>query len=130
MKDRCVFKIAFIVSIFGIIGMIVFSGQLSPNRYQINEINPGMLDEEVSIEGVVVNILESPKRHTYFLEIMDNSGKMNVVIFDKEAENIEKNNIKINNLIKRRIKVLGTVTEYNGSLELILKDSKSLIIIA
>ena len=70
------------------------------------------------------------KRHTYFLEIMDNSGKMNVVIFDKEAENIEKNNIRINNLIKRRIKVLGTVTEYNGSLELILKDSKSLIIIA
>ncbi len=89
-----------------------------------------MLDEEVSIEGVVVNIMESLNRHTYFLEIMDNSGKMNVVIFDKEAENIEKNNIKINNLINRRIKVLGTVTEYNGSLELILKDSKSLIIIA
>lgn len=55
---------------------------------------------------------------------------MNVVIFDKEAENIEKSNIKINNLINRRIKVFGTVTEYNGSLEVILKDSKSLIIIA
>jgi len=53
---------------------------------------------------------------------------MNVVIFDKEAEDFEKN-IKINNLIKRRIKVLGTVTEYNGDLELILKDSKSLKII-
>jgi DNA/RNA endonuclease YhcR with UshA esterase domain len=130
MKDRCIFKIAFIVSIFGIIGMFVFSGQISPNKYQIKEINPGMLDEEVSIEGVVVNIMESPKKRTYFLEIMDNSGKMNVVIFDKEAENIEKSNIKINNLINRRIKVFGTVTEYNGSLEVILKDSKSLIIIA
>ena len=89
-----------------------------------------MLDEEVSVEGVVVNIKESSKMHTYFLETMDNSGKMNVVIFDKEADDFEKNNIKINNLIKRRIKVLGTVTEYNGSLELILKDSKSLKIIA
>lgn len=25
-----------------------------------------MLDEEVSIEGVVVNIMESPKKSTYF----------------------------------------------------------------
>jgi hypothetical protein len=57
---------------------------------------------------------------------MDNSGKMNVVLFDKEAEDFEKNNIRINNLIKRRIKVLGTVTEYIGGLELILNDSKSL----
>ncbi|MGB8232909.1 MAG: DNA-binding protein, partial [Methanobacterium sp.] len=105
MKDRCIFKIAFIVSIFGIIGMFVFSGQISSNKYQIKEINPGMLDEEVSIEGVVVNIIESPKKRTYFLEIMDNSGKMNVVIFDKVAENIEKSNIKINTLINRRIKV-------------------------
>ena len=74
--------------------------------------------------------LKSLLKYTYFLEIMDNSGKMNVVLFDKEAEDFEKNNIRINNLIKRRIKVLGTVTEYIGGLELILNDSKSLKIIA
>ena len=61
-----------------------------------------MLDIEVSVEGVVVNIKESSKMHTYFLETMDNSGKMNVVIFDKEADDFEKNNIEINNLIKRK----------------------------
>jgi len=49
-----------------------------------------MLDEEVSVEGVVVNIKESSKMHTYFLEIMDNSGKMNVVIFDKEVMILKK----------------------------------------
>lgn len=129
MKDRCIFKIALVVSIFGIIGMIFFAGEITPNEYQIQQINLGMIDEEVYVEGVVVNIKESSKMHTYFLEIMDNSGKMNVVIFDKEAEDFGKNNIKINNLIKRRIKVIGTVTEYNGDLELILKDSKSLKII-
>ncbi len=61
---------------------------------------------------------------------MDNTGKINLVIFEKQAEDIEKNNIHIYNLLNRRIKILGTVTEYNGSLELILKDSKSLKIIA
>ena len=114
------------VSILGIVFMIIFSGQLAPRELQIKEINPGMLDEEVTIEGVVVDLKESPRGHTCFLEIMDSTGKINVVVFDKEVGEIEKNNLKIHNLIKRRIKVLGTVTEYNGCLELILKDAKSL----
>jgi DNA/RNA endonuclease YhcR with UshA esterase domain len=78
----------------------------------------------------LINIKESSDKHTYFLEIMDNSGKINLVIFGKEADDLEKNNINLNNLLNKRIKILGIVTEYNGSLELILKDSKSLKIIA
>ncbi|MGB7968201.1 MAG: OB-fold nucleic acid binding domain-containing protein [Methanobacterium sp.] len=130
MEDRCILKIVFIVSIFGIIATTIFSGQITPNNYQINEINLGMLDQKISVEGVVDNIKESPDKHTYFLELMDNTGKINLVIFGKEAEDIERNNINVNNLLNRRIKILGTVTEYNGNLELILKDSKSLKIIA
>ncbi len=130
MEDKCIFKIVFIVSIFGIIGMNVLSSQITPNNYQINEINMGMLDEKISIEGIVVNIKESPDKHTYFLEMMDNNGKISLVIFAKVANDIEKNNINIKNLHNKRIKIIGIVTEYDGSLELILKDSKSLKIIA
>jgi DNA/RNA endonuclease YhcR with UshA esterase domain len=130
MEDRYILKIAFLFSIFGIIGMTIFSGHITPNYYQINEINLGMLDQKISIEGVVDNIKESPNKQTYFLEIMDNTGKIDLVIFRKEAEDIEKNNININNLINTRIKISGTVTEYDGRLELILTDSKSLKIIA
>ena len=130
MEDCYILKMAFILSIIGIIATAIFSGQITPNSYQINEINLGMLDEKISIEGVVDNIKESSDKHTYFLEITDNSGKINLVIFGKEAEDIEKNNINMNNLLHKRIKILGIVTEYNGSLELILKDSKSLKIIA
>ncbi len=130
MEDRYILKIVFSVSIFGIIAMTIFSGQITPNNYEISEINLGMLDEKISVEGIVDNIKISPGTNTYFLEIVDNTGKIDVVIFRKEAEDIEKNNIKIYNLLNKRIKILGTVTEYNGSLELILKDSKSLKIIA
>jgi DNA/RNA endonuclease YhcR with UshA esterase domain len=120
---------AFVVSIFGIVSMIIFSGQLAPRQLHIKDINPGMLDEDVTVEGVVVDLKESPSGHTYFLETMDSTGKINVVVFEREVGEIEKNNLKITNLIKRRIKVLGTVTEYNGRLELILKDSKSLKVV-
>jgi DNA/RNA endonuclease YhcR with UshA esterase domain len=101
MEDRYILKIVFIVSIFGIIAMTIFSGQITPNNYQINEINLEMLDEKISVEGVVDNIKESPDKHTYFLEIMDNTGKINLVIFGKEAEDIERNNINIYNLLNR-----------------------------
>ena len=130
MKDNCILKIALILSILGIIATTIFSAQLTPNNYQIKEINLGMLDEKISVEGVVDNIKESPDKHTYFLEIMDNTGKINLVIFGKQVEDLEKDNINIYNLLNKRIIILGTVTEYNDSLELILKDSKSLKIIA
>ena len=56
IEDYYILKIAFILSIFGIIATSIFSGQITPNSYQINEINLGMLDEKISIEGVVDNI--------------------------------------------------------------------------
>lgn len=130
LEDRYIFKIALATSILGIVGMIIFAGQITPKQLQINQINHGMLDDEILVEGVVDDIKESTNSHTYFLEIMDNTGKINIIIFDKNVNDIENNNLKIHNLIKRRIKVLGTVTEYNGRLELILKDAKSLMVVA
>ncbi len=130
MKDRYMFKIALATSIIGIVGMMIFAGQITPKHPNINEINPGMLDEEITIEGVVDNIKESPKSQTYFLDVTDNTGKISVVIFKRNAKDIENNNLTIFHLNKKRIKILGTVTEYNGRMELILKDAKSLEIIA
>jgi DNA/RNA endonuclease YhcR with UshA esterase domain len=130
MEDRLIFKIAFATSIIGIVGMIIFSGQITPREVNINEINLGMLDEEVIVEGVADDIKESPNSHSYFIEIVDKTGKINVVVFDKNVKEIQKNNLKIHNLINRRIKVVGTVTEYNGRLELILKDTKSFMVVA
>lgn len=130
MEDRLIFKIAFATSIIGIVGMIIFSGQITPREVNINEINLGMLDEEVIVEGVADDIKESPNSHSFFIEIVDKTGKINVVVFYKNAKEIQKNNLKIHNLINRRIKVVGTVTEYNGRLELILKDTKSFMVVA
>lgn len=130
MEDRLIFKIAFATSIIGILGMIIFSGQITPREVNINEINLGMLDEEVIVEGVADDIKESPNSHSFFIELVDKTGRINVVVFDKNAIEIQKNNLTIHHLINRRIKVVGTVTEYNGRLELILKDTKSFVVVA
>ncbi|UTB31427.1 MAG: OB-fold nucleic acid binding domain-containing protein [Methanobacterium sp. ERen5] len=130
MNDETIYKLALTTTIFGIVGIILLSGQLYPQEYHINDINRGMLDKQVSIQGVVEEIKKSKNSDTYFLEIADETGRINVVVFHQTVEDYEKYNLKINELVKRRIRVMGTVTEYNGHLEIILTDSKSVKLIA
>jgi len=130
MKDDDIFKIALATSVLGIVGIIIFSGQLSPQEYKITDINQGMLDKEVSINGVVEDIKKSRDGKTYFLEVGDSTGRISVVMFHQNVEDYEKYNLRIIDLAKRRIRIQGTVTEYDGHLELILTDSKSVKVIA
>lgn len=130
MDDEVMFKIALTTSILGIVGIIIFSGQVGPQELHINDINRGMLDQEVSIQGVVEDVKETKTSQTYLIEMVDGTGKIVVVVFHQNVEDYEKYNLKLNNLLKRRIKIVGKVTEYDGHLELILKDSKSLNIIS
>ena len=126
MNDNVMFRIALTTTVIGIRGMVLFSGQIGPKELHIKDIDRGMLDEEVSISGVVDNIKESTGTQTYYLEVVDNTGKIDVIIFNKNAKEYEKYNLKIKNVVNMRIKVKGTVTEYDGHLELILNDAKSL----
>lgn len=130
MEDDDLFKIALTTSILGIIGIIIFSGQLTPQEYSINDINRGMLDKEVTIHGVVEDIKKSKNGETYFLEVGDSTGRISVVVFHQNVEDYERYNLKIMDLIKRRIRIQGTVTEYDGHIELILTDSKSVKVVA
>jgi len=60
---------------------------------------------------------------------MDGTGKTKVVIFESVASEIQKTNITPQNFINRRVKIDGKVTEYQGSLEVVLKDASSLKIV-
>lgn len=130
MEDKKIFRLALFTAIFGLVGMIFSANYLTPQNIQIKDINRGMLDKEVTVEGLVVGVDQSHKGGTYFLELMDNTGKIKVVIFESTASEIQKTDISIQNFNKRRIKVVGRVTEYQGSLELVLKDASSLKILA
>lgn len=130
MNDDVLYKIALSTSFIGIIGVMIFSAQLGPQECHINTINHGMIDKQISIHGVVEDIKKSKNGETYFLEIADDTGKISVVVFRQNVEDYEKYNQKIIDLIKRRVIIVGTVTEHNGRLELILTNSKSIKLIS
>lgn len=130
MEDKKIFKLALFTTIFGLVGMMFSANYITPQKVQIKDMNRGMLDKEVSLEGLVTGVSQSQKGGTYFLELMDGTGKIKVVVFQSAASEIQKTNINIQNFNNRRIRVLGRVTEYQGSLEVVLKDASSLKIIA
>jgi DNA/RNA endonuclease YhcR with UshA esterase domain len=126
MEDQLIFKIALATSILGLLGMVFFADQINPREIKIKEINRGMLDEDVSIQGLVQNVKKSAASNTYFLDIMDGTGKITLIIFDSSVQDLEKSNMTIYSLSNRRVKVTGKVSEYQGKMELILKDAASL----
>lgn len=130
MEDHQIFRLALAISMIGLLGMVVFAGQIMPREVKINQIDRGMLDEDVAVEGVVQEVGKSKTSNTYFLKVMDGTGEITLVIFDSSATDIEKGNLSIHGMDKRRINAVGTVSEYRGSMEIILKDAKSLRIVS
>jgi len=130
MEDHVIFKIALATSILGLVGMMFFADDIAPREVKIVDLNRGMLDEDVSVEGVVQSVKKSSKSNTYFLDIMDGTGKINLIIFDSNVQDLQKANISISGLSDRRVKVTGKVSEYQGKIEIILKDASSLKLLA
>ncbi len=130
MEDKVIFKLALFTAILGLVGMMFSANYINPQEVQIKDMNRGMLDKEVSIDGMVVDVSQSQKGGTYFLELMDGTGKIKVIIFESAATEIQKTNINIKNFNNRRIRVVGKVTEYQGNMEVILKDASSLKILS
>ncbi|OPY22786.1 MAG: OB-fold nucleic acid binding domain protein [Methanobacterium sp. PtaU1.Bin242] len=130
MEDQVIFKIALATSILGLMGMMFFADDIAPREVKIMDLNRGMLDEDVSVEGVVQSVKKSSQSNTYFMDIMDGTGKISLIIFDSSVQDLQKANISISGLSNRRVKVTGKVSEYQGKIEIILKDASSLKLLA
>jgi DNA/RNA endonuclease YhcR with UshA esterase domain len=126
MEDSQIFRIALITAILGLSGMMLLSDKITPHEIKIKDLNKGMLDEDVSLEGVVEKIDKSPRSNTYFLQIIDGTGKTTAVMFDSAVLDLENNNLTPMSFANHRVKITGKVAEYNGNMELILNDAKSI----
>jgi DNA/RNA endonuclease YhcR with UshA esterase domain len=129
MEDSQIFKVALIIAILGLSGMVLLSDKIMPHEIKIKDLNKGMLDEDVSIVGVVEKTDKSPRSNTYFLQIIDGTGKTTAVMFDSAVLDLEKNNLTPESFTNHRVKITGNVAEYNGNMELILNDAKSIKIL-
>lgn len=122
ITDDKLLKIALITSLIGLIGLIIFTPSIEVKKVEIQDINRGMIDDEVSIEGVVSDVKSSASKSSYFLTVNDGTDQMSLIIFESQLAQLEDNGIDIESYKGKKVNVVGTVTQYNSQLELILSS--------
>ncbi len=129
ITDDKLLKIALVTSLIGIVGLIAFTPTIEVKEINIKDINRGMIDEEVSIKGVITDVTQSSSKTSYFLTINDGESQIQLIIFESQVADIQSRNLDIEDFKNRKVSVVGTITEYNSDLELILSSGDSLRII-
>lgn len=117
MQDEKIFRIAVLTTIIGLIGLILTSGLVNPEFLKIKNIDNSKMDNQVQIEGIVSSCIIT-KSGTQIIQISDDTGSINVVVFSSVI--LDSSNFK-----NKEVKVVGKVTQYKGQLELILEDSRN-----
>ena len=126
ITDDKLLRIALITSLIGIIGLLIFTPSIEVKKVKIEDIDRGMIDEEVCIDCVVTDIASSASKSSYFLTINDGTGQMSLVIFEKQAAEIQSGNFDIHDFKDKKVEVTGKITEYNSDLEIILSGGGGL----
>lgn len=129
LGDKEIYKIALITTIIGVIGLIISSSYIETKELTIEEITSNNINEKISVNGTISEIKYSKNSNTCFLTLYDGSGKINIIVFESGLTDFEDHNIDINQFKNKKVKVTGTVTQYNNELELTIDDVNGLEII-
>ena len=129
ITDEKLIRIALITALIGIIGLIIFTPSIEVKKVSINDITRSMIDEKVSIQGVITDIVQSSSKTNYFLTISDGESQITLIVFEKQVAEISSRNLNIEDFKNKKVEVVGTITEYKSDLELILSSGDSLRII-
>ena len=89
ITDDKLLKIALVTSLIGLIGLIAFTPTIEVKEVDIKDINRGMIDEEVSIKGVITDVAQSSSKTSYFLTINDGEAQIQLIIFESQVAEIE-----------------------------------------
>ena len=88
ITDEKLLRIALITALIGIIGLILFTPSIEVKKVDIKDITRSMIDEKVSIQGVITDIAQSSSKTNYFLTISDGKAKITLIIFEKQVSEI------------------------------------------
>lgn len=130
ITDDKLLKIALVTSLIGIIGLIAFTPTIEVKEVDIKDINRGMIDEEVRLDGVITDVAQSSSKTSYFLTINDGEAQIQLIIFESQVAEIQSRNLDIESFEGHKVEVVGKITQYNSEMELILSNGDSLRIVS
>ena len=99
---------------------MILSGYINPENVTIDKIDKSMIDNRVEVNAKIVSIVRT-RTNTKIIKLRDDTGSINLVIFSSLDFN---QNLETN----QKIKVIAKVAQYNNDLELILEESKNIVV--
>lgn len=110
MQDKTLMKIALICSLLGILLLSFISENIKAKETNISSISLADIDKDVKIIADVISAKQSS--NTLFLNVQDDTGRINVVVFEPEDTVIKPGN---------KLEINGKVAIYNNKLEIIAR---------
>ena len=107
-------------------GMLFFASYIEPKEIVVNEITRNNIGETVAVTGVIDSIKMSSSGKSCFLELNDGTGKINVIIFESTLVELQDAGNDLESFKGQKVKIVGSITEYKSSMELILSNSNSI----
>ena len=126
LNDEIIFKVALVTALIGMIGMLAFASYIEPKEIEIKEITRNNIGETVSVSGVVESVKMSSSGSSCFIELNDGTGKINVIVFESTLAELNDAGNDLNEFKGHKVKVVGSITEYKSSMELILANANSI----
>ncbi len=119
MKDNfeILFYLSAVLSIIGVLLLAYISPLINPPLKQIEEISHADIEKNVYVEGTIEEIKKQKDKSTA------------LKFYNTTTEIYLPKNIQLNFKKDERIRALGTVTIYQGGLEITVSDAKNIEII-
>jgi len=117
MQEKTLSNISLLTSIIGICGLFILSFFVNYDLVAIGDINSAMEGKTVRIEGEILSI--TAKEQVSLLKIKDETGEINVISFTDKDISIREKNL---------VEVIGTISNYNGNLEIKAEKISSLVL--
>lgn len=121
MREEFLLQISIACSLAGLALLFFISQTMELEQTSIGKIIPDDIGKNVKVCGEIISKSESKTKHV-FLQLRDDSGKIELVIFNNTAEKL--NAYELNK--QDRICVVGLVDEYQDKLEIVPKEIKKI----
>lgn len=122
MEEKLLLKISIICALIGLAILFWISRNLELATNKIGEITVEDLGKNVKVCGKIISKFQTKTNHI-FLRLQDDTGIIDIVIFNNSAENIKKLGADPYQLKKYEdVCITGNVEEYQEKLEIIAKS--------
>jgi len=120
LDDKTIFRVSIALAAAGIILLTLAAYFLQPAKIAISEIDESQVGKVARITGTIESISGTDTR---FLKLSDGYGSITIVVFEREARNIDMEGLKVG----EEISLTGKISLYRGEIEVILSslDAKS-----